>query len=63
MRNEYDANEAMARTPIKRHAPLLGHPHRQYNRPPPADKHEALWGFMLAVVIAVVLAAVLFFNL
>jgi hypothetical protein len=62
MRNEHDANEALYRT-APRHAPLLGHPHRSYNRPPPADKHEVLWGFVLAVVIAVSLAAVLFYRL
>jgi len=62
MRNEYDANEALSQS-HRHHAPLLGHPHRSHYRPAPANKHEVLWGFVLAVVIAVSLAAVLFYNL
>ena len=62
MRNEYDANEALFRT-APRHAPLLGHPHRSHYRPAPANKREALKGFVLAVIIAVSMATVLFFGL
>lgn len=62
MRNEHDANEALSQS-HRYHAPLLGHPHRSYYRPAPANKREALKGFVLAVIIAVGLAAVLFFGL
>ena len=56
MRNEYDANEALFRTAAR-------HPHRSHYRPAPANKHEALTGFALAVIIAVSLSTVLFYTL